>query len=222
MPKIKAVICDFDGVINDSAQKGLERVVQVARVAGYEIPSNIDQALRQNWGMHGTKLIETCFGLNPTTSQALYKKWEEMDARLFFPLVKGAKDALAILKYIKHLRVGMLTSRNRENLMAVVKHYALTHLFDCIQAKDDWPLVKPDPRSFIYTFERLAVVPNECIYIGDTPSDFAAAHGAGVENLSVLTGIFSKADFLKIGQKKENIICSIADLPKWIEQYQDC
>ncbi len=122
--KIQAVILDFDGVINDSTIKGLERIVQIARDAGHKIPDNIDQTLRKNWGIHGTKLIEICFGLDPVASQTLYRKWEKVDATQFFPLVKGAEEALISLRCALKLKVGMLTNRNRENLL--VRYLTIT------------------------------------------------------------------------------------------------
>lgn len=216
IPKVRAVILDFDGVINDSGQKGLERIVQIVRQAGHDVPRGIIRMLKNAWGTHGARLIEVCFNLDPTISRALYKEWERMDATLFFPLVKGSKIALTKLKHRKKLKIGMLTSRNRENLSAVLNNFNLFPFFDCVQAKDDWPFVKPDPRSFDHILNQLGVSPNQCVYVGDTPVDYEAANKKGVPNISVLSGIFNKEDFLVIGQKEENIIPSIAHLPKWL------
>lgn len=216
MPRFSAVICDFDGVINQSTQKGLARIIKIARQAGHSIPNGIRQRLKEKWGTHGTKLIEICFDLDQATSQALYKKWEEVDTTLFLPLVKGVKNALAELKRNRKLRVGMLTSRNRKNLFAVLDYYGLVAFFDCIQTKDDWPFIKPDPRSFDYILNKLGVTPDQCVYIGDTPVDYESANKKGIPNLSVLSGIFNEEDFLAIGQKKENIIPSISCLPGWL------
>ncbi len=222
--KIRAVIFDFDGVINDSAsqKRGGKRIVRIVEHSGYKIPKGIYKTLKSNWGLDGKKLVEVCFGLDSETARKIYREWERVDATDFFPLIPGAKSVLEKLKSAG-LRVFMLTSRNRENLMVVLDHFALTKMFDLIWTKGDGPFTKPDPRAFDLAFDellRLRIPRDECLYIGDTPLDFRCTSMAGIECVSTLTGSFGKPDFLKAGQKKENIIGSITDLPKWIEKYR--
>jgi HAD superfamily hydrolase (TIGR01549 family) len=219
--KIQAVIFDFDGVILDSCTGGMEKIIKIVEANGFTIPPNIRTVLKDNWGRPGAKMIEKSFGLNSRTSQEIYRQWEVVDAVFVFPLVKGVKDVLSTLKFGKNLELGLLTSRNRMSLFRVLERYSLIMFFDNrIQCQDDFPHVKPNPRTFDFILKLLSASEGECVFVGDTPTDFAATYGRKIDNVSVLTGIHNKNDLLKAGQKRENIICSIADLPEWIEKYR--
>lgn len=224
--KIQAVILDFDGVINDSASQkmGGKRIIEIVKRAGREIPKDIRKRLKTNWGLYGPKMIGLSFDLNPETAGKIYEEWERIDSTQFFPLVPRSKQTLKKLKS-SQIKVFLLTSRNRENLMAVLNHFGLAELFDLIQAKDDYMFAKPDPRAFnpiLAELSKLGIYHGECLYVGDTIFDFECATAAGIKSISVLSGPSNKSDFLKAGQKIENIICSIADLPRWIKEHQDC
>ncbi len=223
---IRAAIFDFDGVINDSSsqRRGGKRIVQIVKHSGHKIPKDIYKTMKNNWGLDGKRLIEVCFGLDSETAKKIYRKWEEKDMIEFFPLISKSKQVLKKLKS-GQTKIFLLTSRNRENLMVVLNHFGLVELFDLIQAKDDYIFAKPDPRAFnsiLAELSKLGIPHEKCAYIGDTILDFQCATAAGIKSISVLSGSFNISDFLKVGQKRENIIRSIADLPEWIEGHQDC
>jgi len=44
---------------------------------------------------------------------------------------------------------------------------------------DDSILMKPDPRVFVLTAQRLGVRPDEVLFLDDLPGDVEAAHAAG-------------------------------------------
>ncbi len=214
--KIQAVIFDLDGVILNSCTEGMEKIIKIATAKDLAIPPNIRSTLKNNWGRIPVKVVEISFCLDPQTSLEICKQWEEE----LFPLITGVENVLSMLKFIKKMKLGLLTSRDWVSLFPTLKHYSLTRFFgSCIQCENDFPHIKPDPRVFDHILKLLGVSKNECIYIGDTPIDFAAARDRGIKNISVLTGIFEKNDFLKAGQKKENIVDSIVDLPEWIDRY---
>jgi HAD superfamily hydrolase (TIGR01549 family) len=221
--KTRAVIFDFDGVINDSSapKSGMKRIIEVVRRDGHEIPRDIYKRLGGSWGEHGGNLIEICFDLDPETAKIIYREWEKMDAIDLFPLVRGAKRVLEKLKF-QGIKIFLLTNRNRKNLMTVLEHFGLVTLFDLIQAKDDFLFAKPDSRTFyplLVELSKFGICRGERVFVGDTILDFKCATGAIVENVSVLTGAFNESDFLKAGQKRENIIPSVANLPEWIEKH---
>lgn len=213
---LRAVIFDFDGVINDSGGPGLERIIEIVAAAGHAIPQDIRQRLNRLWGTHGTKLIETAFDLDNKTSQDLYKEWKKIDATQFFPLVADAKKTLAILKEEMNLKISMLTSRNRQNLMDVMNHYDLSGLFDAIQCRDDYAFVKPDPRVFDYILNLLDTPKNSCLYVGDTLGDWQSTAGTDIRFVGVETGLLKRSDWQALGLDSKNILQDIGWLPVWI------
>lgn len=210
------MILDFDGVTYDSTGPGLDRIVGVVAAAGHKIPPDIRRRLAQMWGTNGTKLIETAFELDAQTSEKLYKEWERIDATEFFPLITDAKNLLHDLKAGLNLKIGMLTSRNRQNLMDVVNHYGLTESFDVIQCRDDYAFGKPDPRAFDHILSLLNAPRSACIYVGDTIGDRQAATNASIRFVGVETGFLKRSDWQTAGLESENIILDIGFLPCWI------
>lgn len=222
--KIPAGIFDFDGVVIDSTHVGMTRAIQIAKRWDLKMPADIRQRLKENWHMPGAQLIETCFKLDSEAAHRFYQEWETIDSSRPLPLVKGSVEVLRKLRS-GGLKIFLLSSRNRKNLMYVLNYFRLVQFFDFIQAKDDWMFVKPDPLVFFPSWRRLSqdgIDIGNCFYIGDTPADFRVASQRGVIGISALTGLHDCSDFLQAGQKRENIISSIADLPEWIERYQDC
>ena len=59
--RIRAVIFDFDGVINDSSslKMGGRRFIQIVRRSGFKIPKGIYEILKSKWGLAGENLTET-------------------------------------------------------------------------------------------------------------------------------------------------------------------
>ena len=234
--KYNCLIFDFDGVVNDSGKPGCERIIEIVRNDGRHIPddiwerftgvwgSNGSQIKEGAWGHQGVEMMMLAFDLDRETADRLYKEWERIDATSFFPLVDSAAEILEVLRS-SGFNICILTSRNRENLLSVLDHYNIARFFDHIQARDDWSFRKPNPHAFCLLLDRLKknsdTALQECVYIGDTPEDFKAARDREIENVSVLSGIFTREQFLAIGQKMANIIPSIKYLPEWLTDFSE-
>ncbi|MFI6317163.1 HAD family hydrolase [Nonomuraea sp. NPDC050556] len=55
---------------------------------------------------------------------------------------------------------------------------------------------KPDPRAFDELLAAGGLEPSECVYVGDSPGDAAAANGAGLRFVACLqSGVRARADF---------------------------
>lgn len=220
---IRAVILDWDGTVYDSSSLKIagKRIIQVVEHHGYKIPNGIYKKLKDNWGRGGGKSVATCFNLDLEIAEKIYREWEEFDADHFYPLIQKPKQIIKKLRYCQ-IKILLLTNRHRKDLDRIMSHFGLASLFDFIQARDDWSFEKPDPHVFCYVLHQLAklgIRPHECVYVGDTILDFECTTTRSLTSVSVLTGVFNKSDFLKAGQKKENIIRSVANLPEWIEKY---
>src|SRR3989344_3453604 len=96
---IRAVILDFDGVINDSASLNSagKRLVKIVRDSGHKIPEDIRAKLKNNWGMYGPKIIKISFGLDLKIAEKIYVEWEKIDQIKPLPLVRGSKQVMETL-----------------------------------------------------------------------------------------------------------------------------
>ena len=63
---------------------------------------------------------------------------------------------------------------------AVLSKLDLTSYFDSIVISGEIGIKKPDPRIFDTALERIRMIPEEVIYVGDTEDDTTAARAAGM------------------------------------------
>lgn len=64
--------------------------------------------------------------------------------------------------------------------------------FQSVHGADDVPAPKPSAEGLWLVCKELNCTPNECVYIGDSPSDAKAAKNAGMAAIGVLWGSHSK------------------------------
>jgi HAD superfamily hydrolase (TIGR01509 family) len=157
---------------------------------------------QSNWGMPlAEAIVERSPGVNvdefyqffPTVLQRY------TDEGLLDQIPDENYEALdQMIKMGKSLIV--LTNRNHEELK---------HLLE--------PAHEPDPRVFAHIEEAHGWKPNECVYVGDSPSDAAAAKGAGLHFVASLeSGLRTERDFEDY--PVDVFIPSFTKLPEAVEQ----
>jgi phosphoglycolate phosphatase len=221
--KLKAVLTDFDGTLVDSVRYGAESVITAVKNLGHLVPKNIYDKFfnpkNGKWGRRPVEIIMHCFNLNQEQAEAVDNEWGRIDKFTNIPIIYGAIETLLCAKSLK-LKLGILSNRDRQSLMEGLSYYNIADFFetDLIQGGNDWFFHKPNPYSFYLLLHKLSlsgITSDQVIFIGDTPDDFKAAQGMGIRNFSVLTGMHRKKEnFLELGQKEENILDSIFNLPE--------
>lgn len=95
----------------------------------------------------------------------------------------------------------LLTSRTHSELKHMLApDHLLASRVTAFYYKDNTRFHKPDPRVFDELFEAHSLEPNQCVYIGDSPSDAAAAKQAGLHFIASLeSGIREKEEFSAFG-----------------------
>ena len=111
-------------------------------------------------------------------------------------LIPGAADLLRGLKK-KGLGLGLATNRDRpwEALASV----GLAPYFDAAAGALEVARVKPAPDMLWLVMERLQALPEQTVFVGDAPSDMAAAARAGVRGVGLLAGGGSPGELLAAG-----------------------
>jgi HAD superfamily hydrolase (TIGR01509 family) len=221
---VKGVILDLDGVILDSYRGGLRKIALLC--ASEDIPYGRQerQKLTELWGLPGIELLEHGLGIGREMAESLNQKWIRMDRADPPELVPGARSALAWMRR-NCLTTCLLTSRWRVSADDVLSRLDITHSLQGACAREDVAHHKPDPRSLRPPLELLQgkfnIRPEECIFVGDTPSDIEAGHNAGIRTLVVQTGPYLlKHSDKEFGGKKielADVLGSIDDLPFWLE-----
>lgn len=82
----------------------------------------------------------------------------------------------------------VVSSKRRLHVVSELQSKGLHDLFDVIVAQEDTQLHKPHPDPLVLAAHRLGVIPEDCIYIGDQPSDVQAAKAADMISIVALWG----------------------------------
>ena len=218
---LKAVIMDFDGVILDSFREGLRRIGMLATLNDKPFGRETRKLLTNIWGLPGIELLERGLDINRALAEKIYTDWEKMDLFNPIPLIPGTRETLYWLRkngVIKCLN----TSRHRENLLKILDRYDLLREFEIITTKQDCPYHKPDPRVFDHALsilEERNITREQCIFVGDTPSDIVAGQDAHIRTLVVQTGPYLLKHATKHPIDLSDVLQSLEDLPMWIEEH---
>jgi phosphoglycolate phosphatase-like HAD superfamily hydrolase len=93
--------------------------------------------------------------------------------------------------------VMLLTSRTESEIRHLIDpSHPLTQRLARVYHADNVHELKPSPRVFDQLLAETKLRPEECVYVGDSPGDAAAATGAGLRFIASLqSGIRSRSDF---------------------------
>jgi pyrophosphatase PpaX len=86
----------------------------------------------------------------------------------------------------------VVTSKNRIGAERGLRKAGLTEEIDLIVAADEVTNPKPHPEPIRIALERLEVLPQHAVYIGDSVHDMEAGRAAGVATGAVLWGPFGR------------------------------
>ena len=221
---VHAVIFDFDGPINDSFREGMRRIKVLCSL--HNVPYGRQERLRliELWGLPGIELLQQGLLISEDLAQTMYREWERIDLADPVPLVPGAKDVLYWLRR-NGLKTALLTTRNRQNISEIFEELDMHRHFDVISCRQDVQYYKPDPRAFeyvqAYLSEQFNIGRDNCIFVGDTPTDIKAGSRAGYRTLVVQTGPYLLKHAAKYPIDLTDLLNSVDDLPLWLEENHD-
>lgn len=174
---IDTVLFDIDGTLTDSngvVFRSLQQVIAESAEAGQEFPDDLSFAI-------GLPSVETIRRLGFKDRDRVLKLWEqrfrEMSGQItIFP---GVPETLTTLR-AAGLRLGLVTSKNREELDHDLGRLDLFKWFDAAVCSSDTRYPKPHPEPLLKAIDDLRADPRSALYVGDSPYDEQCAAGAGV------------------------------------------
>jgi pyrophosphatase PpaX len=183
--RFPVVLFDLDGTVVDSGAIILASMRHAAKqVLGVEPP---DEELMAAVG--GPGLEAQMRALAPDRVEELVTVYRAHNEPLHDELAccDGIDDVLVRLKD-EGRRLGIVTAKRRETVELAFAAVPLGHLFETIVGGDETARHKPEPEPLLLAAERLAVAPDECAYVGDSPFDVRAAKAAGMHAVAVTWG----------------------------------
>jgi phosphoglycolate phosphatase-like HAD superfamily hydrolase len=139
-----------------------------------------------------------------------YEQESARNARLF----PGIETALRLLKQ-RGVALAVVTGKGAESAAISLRDLGLAGHFDMVEAGSPIGGIKPQAIRKILT--KWGVLPGQAAYVGDAPSDIAAAREAGVIPLGAAWDMASSAQSLTALQPRETFPTVDAFI-EWIER----
>ncbi len=104
----------------------------------------------------------------------------------------GIAEALAALPGKK----STATTKGTPTTRAVLEMFGLLPYFHHVQGTDGFP-AKPEPNVILASLEVFGAKPEDCLFVGDSPTDMEAGRRAGVKTCAVLWGYGQREEMAK-------------------------
>ena len=112
---------------------------------------------------------------------------------------EGVKEMLKELRQ-SGMKTGILSNKFQAAVSELQKRYFKEEIDD-VQGEQAGIACKPDPAGMLLLLERMSVLPEETIYLGDSPEDAETADHAGVGFIGVTWGYRSLVQLQEAGMK---------------------
>jgi len=183
IPEFPVYLFDVDGTLLDSAS---DICGAIRGVLGPKTTVS-DPFLR---GFIGRHLYDLFQELDPSRSReqmdemiAIYRNIYLARNHAETKAFPGIAEALAALPG----RKSTATTKGTPTTRAVLEMFGLLPYFHHVQGTDGFP-AKPEPNVILKSLEVFGAKPNDCLFIGDSPTDMQAGRRAGVKTCAVLWG----------------------------------
>ena len=180
------VLIDVDGTLVDSVPDLAYCVDQMLIKLGME-PHG--EAAVRNWVGNGVvRLVERGLtnDLDGYPDKALFDKAMPIFNELYSvhhsdrsTLYPGVKEGLEFLQSAKNIRIGCVTNKAEAFTIPILKALGIHDEFEIIVCGDTLEKKKPDPMPLLHACEKLDVLPEDSMMLGDSKSDVKAARAAG-------------------------------------------
>jgi HAD superfamily hydrolase (TIGR01509 family) len=183
IPPFGAYLFDVDGTLVDSAADICGTIQEVLHASGrHDVP---DALLRRYIGRH---LIDLFSDLGfPAESidqmvvdyRAIYAARGHVNTSVY----PGVGEMLKALGGLK----STATTKGTPTTKIILEKFGLMPYFNHVQGTDGFP-AKPEPDVILKSLDIFGISPENCLMIGDAPSDMEAGRRAGVKTCAVRYG----------------------------------
>ena len=192
----KAVIFDFDYTLADSSHGVIECInfaldeMKLERVTYDAACRTIGLSLHETFltlGEHHE--AQRCEEFH----QLFVQRAEQVMANSTV-LYDSVPEMVAALRGLD-LRLGIVSTKYRSRIEAVLKREAMMEGFDVVIGGEDVEHHKPHPQGLLRAMEQLECSPEAVVYVGDSVVDAQVAQRAGVPLVVVLSGVTPREHF---------------------------
>lgn len=199
---MKAVLFDLDGTLVNSLSDLAASTNYALKKMGF--PTHETEKYRYFVGDGMPKLIERVLPKDEFSKEvhkecleifmAHYREHYVDKTRVY----SGIPELLKSLKD-KGLKLAVISNKQQQMAQTVVSKLFGNGTFDVIYGKQEGYEPKPNPALTLKLMSELDVTPNECVLIGDSGMDMAAAVNSGCIGIGALWGFREEKELLDNG-----------------------
>jgi len=210
--KIEAILFDFDGTLANTLPlifdsfRGLFREFKNQEITPAEVESM--------FGPTEIGIIKKQFKEKiPEVIEKFYKTYEEKH----IDFQHKEEEFIDLLEFIKSkgLKIGIVTGKGRDTLNISLRLLKMDKYFDVLISGDDVQDPKPSPEGIYKALEKINVLPEKTLFVGDSDADIGAGKSARV---LYSIGVDWVSDFVKIKLKPDFFFSCVKDFKMFVEK----
>ena len=215
----EAVIFDLDDTLIDSFDSRLHAIAEVFRLVGIEAPTAHEFLTslggRQLFG--AIEVLAPGRHIDGTSLSEAYRRFYWSKEPGLISLFPGIRPLLRDLNS-SGCGLGIVTQKRREFTMegrrcgasSELDELGVANLFSAVVGFEDVARHKPDPEGVALALNKLGVLPEEALFVGDSAADIEAARAAGCPSCHATWGI--QGDAAPLGTSPDFVARSPAEL----------
>lgn len=196
----EALITDFDGTFADTADANVD---YYQRFFKQTLDLDIeDSYIRNRLHLPVRGMLDEVLP-NESTSRKDVLRDQAFEADYRYDLVKLMPGAAEAVRSLSPIPAAIVSGGESKHIERILRDAGVNDLFETVVGYGEYTCPKPDPEPLQIACERLGVLPEASIYIGDHQVDVDASLAAGVEPI-----------FYDPGESKHS---DVAVIRKWSE-----
>ncbi|EHR70650.1 2-phosphoglycolate phosphatase [Burkholderiales bacterium JOSHI_001] len=214
----RAVLFDLDGTLIDSAPD-LAGAANDLRVLRGMAPLPFEQ-LRPMVGAGARGMVGVAFGVAPDQPdfEPLRDAFLDRYAQRLLMLTRAFDAVEPMLLALEQVGMpwGIVTNKAHRFTDPIVAGLGLDRRAKVVIAGDTTARAKPHPDPLLEAARRLALSPQDCVYVGDDLRDVQAGRAAGMSTLAAAWGYLGQGEAID-RWGADCVIQHPADLLTWLE-----
>jgi HAD superfamily hydrolase (TIGR01549 family) len=205
--RVRAVLFDVDGTLSNTDDHMVDQVNcflepiawlfkennprSFARwfVMAMETPANFMYDLADKIGLDGflSRIYDLIFRRSRTSKTKDERFW----------IIPGIREMLMVLS--KKYPLGVVSARDALTTCHFLGYFDLLQFFNVIVTSQTCKHTKPFPDPVLYAAEKLGMISEDCLMVGDTIVDVRAGKSAGAQTVAVLCGFGTGRELKRAG-----------------------
>lgn len=198
--RIKALCFDVDGTLSDTDDLYMQKISRFLPRFLFKDPDHTARRFVMWIEAPGNALLGLADKLSIDNEMVAIINWlsrHRKQSSKKFLLVPGVDEMLKQL----HSRYPMaiVSARDEHGTMAFLEQFDLVKYFDVIVTGLSAKHTKPYPDPILLAAQKMNIIPENCLMIGDTTVDMRAGKSAGAQTVGVLCGFGEEPELQKMG-----------------------